>query len=307
LSSSKLKPKYSLPKQPRPRSSGPEHELIELRWLVRWGLISVGVAALCGYLALCLLFYQGQWQLVLHPAPLQAVPKGALPPYQEVHFAATEQGVPQLDGWWIPADVESEFASDTLVFFPDGNGSLSDRLQWLTDLHRLGINILAMEYRGFGNSARIRPNQRTMEDDALDTLTYLTGLRHVPPSHIVVYAEGLGAKPALFATNQQPNICCVILSNPRMSQRSVFDADTRTHLLPLRWLLRDDFSLQPEISQTSVPKLIVTTIATQTAEADARSVFAAAHDPKAFLKLPPTSGTAQLGEYLRNTLRPPSR
>jgi pimeloyl-ACP methyl ester carboxylesterase len=282
-----------------------QYENVDVRWLIKWGLITLLVAALCGYLALCLLFYQGQWQIVLHPAPMQTVPAGALPPYQEVHFAATEQGVPQLYGWWIPADTGSEFIADTLVFFPDGNGSLTDRMRWLTVIHQLGINIFAIDYRGFGNSARLHPSELSLEEDARSTVNYLSGLRHIPPSHLVIYGEGLGAKPALFATSQEPKVCCIVLMNPRISQRSIFDADPRTHLLPLGWLLRDDFSLQPEISQSAAPKLIVTSIGTQTAESDARAVFDLASPPKAFLKLPESAGTVDLAAYLRRVLKQP--
>jgi uncharacterized protein len=291
-----------MPKTPPPASPKAPYDDVPVRWLIKWGLVTLGVAGLCGYMALCLLFYQGQWQIVLHPAPQQAIPKDALPPYQEVHFAATEQGEPQLYGWWIPADVGSEFAADTLVYFPDGSGSLSDRTRWITVLHQLGINILAMDYRGFGNSARLHPGQRTLDEDARNTMSYLTGLRHISPSHIVIYGEGLGAKPALYAATQVANAGCVILMNPRLSQKSLFDADGRTHLLPMRWLLREDFSLQPEISQVSVPKLIVTSIGTQTAESETRAVFDAASAPKQFFKLPQSAGNADLGVYLRQNL-----
>lgn len=294
-----------MPKIPPPSSSKAPYDDVPVGWLIKWGLITLGVAGICGYMALCLLFYQGQWQIVLHPAPQQAIPAGALPPYQEVHFAATEQGIPQLYGWWIPAEIGSEFASDTIVFFPDGSGSLSDRVRWITVLHQLGINVFAIDYRGFGNSVPLHPGQISLEEDARNTMSYLTGLRHIEPSHIVIYGEGLGAKPALAAAKQLSNVCCLILMNPQLSQRSLFDADGRTHLLPMRWLLREDFPLQPEISQVSVPKLIVTSIGTQTAESESRVVFDAATAPKQFLKLPQSAGNADLGVFLRQTLRKP--
>jgi uncharacterized protein len=291
-----------MPKTAPPQSAKAPYDDVPIRWLIKWGLITLVLAGICGYMALCLLFYQGQWQIVLHPSPQQAIPKDALPPYQEVHFAATEQGIPQLYGWWIPADVGSEFATDTIVFFPDGSGSLSDRMRRITILHQLGINVFAIDYRGFGNSAKVRPGELSLKEDASNTMSYLTGLRHIQPSQIVIYGEGLGAKPALFAATQVPNACCVILIDPRISQQSLFDADGRTHLLPMRWLIRDDFSLLPEISHVAVSKLIVTTIGTQTSESEARAVFDAASAPKQFLKLPESAGNADLGVFLRNTL-----
>ena len=41
-------------------------------WLIKAIAFTILVALFCGYLTLCLLFYQGQWQLVLHPTRTSA-------------------------------------------------------------------------------------------------------------------------------------------------------------------------------------------------------------------------------------------
>ena len=46
----------------------PTPEAVHPLWLVKALAAVLLAAVLCGYLTLCLLFYQGQWQLVLHPS-----------------------------------------------------------------------------------------------------------------------------------------------------------------------------------------------------------------------------------------------
>jgi len=291
----------------RPGEQPQDHPvLVDPMWLLKAGVLAVLGAAVCGYIALCLLFYQGQWQLVLHPAPMQEVPASALPPHQDVRFAMTESGKATLFGWWVPADKSAMWEAYTLVYVTSGGGSMSDATARITYLHQLRANVFVFDYRGYGNSAKLHPSQESMNADAVSALRYLTDTRHIPPSHIVMAADGLGALPALHAANQTPGVAAVILDNPRMSQRAVFLADPRTAILPMKLLLRDEFSLDGEIQAFKAPKLILDSLGTQQGAADAREVYDHATEPKKFLDTPAISGSgalsAQVAQFLANTL-----
>jgi len=79
---------------------------VSARWLAGAFGVVLALAALCAYATLGLLFYQGQWQLMLRPSKtITAVPQAK---YDEIHFDVTETGVPQLDGWWIPARMTAD-------------------------------------------------------------------------------------------------------------------------------------------------------------------------------------------------------
>src|SRR6201993_3334283 len=104
-------------------------------WLVKAIVLTIVAALLCGYLTLCLLFYQGQWQLVLHPTRTSASPASiAGIPYELVRFGPDESATPQLTGRWIPAAPGSPYASITMLFLPDGNGSLVNSTPLLASL-----------------------------------------------------------------------------------------------------------------------------------------------------------------------------
>ncbi|HSY35508.1 MAG TPA: hypothetical protein VK814_07140, partial [Acidobacteriaceae bacterium] len=92
------KPNKSTPPQPAPP------DVVSPIWLIKAIALTIVAALLCGYLTLCLLFYQGQWQLVLHPTRTSANPASiAGIPYEFIRFGPDESATPQLTGWWIPA------------------------------------------------------------------------------------------------------------------------------------------------------------------------------------------------------------
>src|SRR5450631_1007193 len=106
----------------------PQQPLASARWLLGGVAATVGLAAACVYVAFCLLFWQGQWQLVFKPSrTITATPASVGLKYDEIRFDATETGILQLSGWWIPANRNA----NTLLFLHDGFGSLSDTLPQL--------------------------------------------------------------------------------------------------------------------------------------------------------------------------------
>src|SRR5271170_867266 len=86
----------------------PQQDLISGKWLLSALGIVLGAAVICAYATLCLLFYQGSWQLIFHPS--RTVSTAPNVPYQEIQFDYTETGKPQLTGWWIPAEAGVHYA-----------------------------------------------------------------------------------------------------------------------------------------------------------------------------------------------------
>src|ERR1700722_12384994 len=82
----------------------PQQPLVSGKWLLGALAVTLAVGAVCAYATLCLLFYQGSWQLTSHPPqPVSTPPASLSIPYEEIKFDPPEPGKPQLAGWWIPA------------------------------------------------------------------------------------------------------------------------------------------------------------------------------------------------------------
>ena len=291
---------------PRPSSAPPP--LVSTRWLISAVLLSLAAAAVCGYGALCLLFYQGQWQLLFHPShTVRATPANAALPWLDIRFDVTDTGQPRLDGWWIPAatsglaPANAPYASDTILYLHDARGSLSDCLPALATLHALGINVFAFDYQGFGHSTGRHPTERLATADAAAAWTWLTDIRHIPAKNIVVFGDGVGATfAAHLATRFAP--AGVILEDPNPPARQMLEADARARLVPLSLLQTEFLDPSRDLSSIHAPLLFLDRAGDAS---HTRALFNAAPYPKQFYDLrgaPDSTLTATLRRFLDEVL-----
>jgi pimeloyl-ACP methyl ester carboxylesterase len=269
----------SKPGKPTPPQPAPP-DVVSPIWLVKAIALTIVTALLCGYLTLCLLFYQGQWQLVLHPTRTSANPTSiAGIPYELIRFGPDESATPQLTGWWIPVAPGSRYAAITILFLPDGNGSLANALPTLASLHNLGLNVFAFDYRGYGQSALARPSQQTMTQDTDSAWQYLTATRAISPQRIVPYGTGVGASLATRLAATHDAIPALILDTPRADLLDVAIRDPRATLLPVRLLFHERFPLAEPLSTLRTPKLLLS----RTTSPD--QTFLHASDPRFTIEL----------------------
>jgi uncharacterized protein len=252
------------------------------RWLLTAFLLALAGAAGCGYLALCLLFYQGQWQMLFHPShAITATPANAGLAFDDIRFDVTDTGVPQLDGWWIPAAAGGAYADETILYLHDARGSLSDCVPALAALHALGINLFAIDYQGFGRSGGAHPTERLATTNSVAAWSYLTDTRHLPGGAIVVYGDGTGAT---FAADLGARFAPagIVLQDPNPPAAQIFALDARAQILPL-WLLQKE-RLDPTaaLRTAHVPRLFLDM---QGDSARTRQLFGASSDPKEYFDL----------------------
>lgn len=227
---------------------------MSVAWLAGAVAVMLVAAALCAYATLALLFYQGQWQLVLHPSKIiSATPRTN---FDEIRFDYTETGVARLDGWWIPADPGSRWSEDSVLYLHGGDGSLSNYVDDLAALHAVGINVFSFDYRGYGKSGSPHPDEARMGADADAAWNYLTETRHLDAKAIVVYGTGVGASLAAeLAARHAP--AGVVLDAPSERARKVVSADARAKLLPMWMLLDQRFDPAGTLQVLTVPKLFL--------------------------------------------------
>ena len=244
------------PSQPQPRPSSSQHEIVDPIWLLKPAAITIPVAVVCAWLTLCLLVYQGQWQLLLHPDTNPTLTTTL--PVQLLRFGAAETGQPQLSGLWLPAEGFSG-PVPTILYLPDGSGRLADDLPALTQLHQLPVNVFAFDYRGFGASDHsIHPTQARMQQDAAAALDYLIQTRHIDSHTIVPYGAGLGAALASQLAAQHPDLPAVILETPIPDAYQVAAQDTRASIVPVNLLFHERFEIASVLRTLKTPKLLLT-------------------------------------------------
>lgn len=287
----------SAPSQAPGRNAAPP-VTISGRWLA-WALFfALSLAVISAYATLALLFYQGQWQLVLHPAKtITITPASQGLKFDEIHFDYTETGSAQLDGWWIPAEKDTRWSGSTLLYLHDGTGSLSDYRDDLATLHSLGINVFAFDYRGFGHSAGPTPREKRMNEDADAAWTYLTDTRNIDAKFIVLYGAGVGASLAAeLAARHAP--AGVILDRPSEQARQIIAADARARLFP-QWLIIERFDPSETLKNLIVPKLFLDRSGKKSRT---EQLYQSAAFPKEYFELKPGAYEATLRRFFDEIL-----
>jgi pimeloyl-ACP methyl ester carboxylesterase len=255
-------PKPSQPRQPdfsryppRPASDpNTPPEVVHPLWLAKALGLTILAAILCAYAAVCLLVYQGGWQLMLHPAhTISGAPATAFTP---IRFDAAETGTPRLVGWWIPAELPTP-GIPTILYLHDGDGDLSGNTRLLDLLHTADVNIFAFDYRGYGQSAGPHPTESRMAEDSAAALDYLTNTRHLPAATIVPYGEGLGAVLAAQLAKAHPELPAFIVDSPKPDAFRDATGAVRARLLPMRLLVQEHFDLAGALKSSTKPKLLL--------------------------------------------------
>lgn len=295
-------PKPSISRRP-PSAPAAEPPTVSARWLVSAFALTLCAAVLCGYGALCLLFYQGQWQFLFHPShTIAATPTTAGLAFDDIRFDVTDTGLPRLDGWWIPSISGAPYAARAILYLHDARGSLSDTIPALAALHNLGIDVFAIDYQGFGRSAGAHPTERLATDDAIAAFAWLTDTRHIPPGSILVYGDGVGATLAAHLAAQFAP-AGAILQDPNPPARQIFLQDARARIVPLSLLQKERLDPAADLISAHVPRLFLDRHGDS---ARTRQLFHASSDPKEYFDLraaSPSTIDATLRRFLDEVLR----
>ena len=231
-------------------------------------LVVLAIAGIALYLTVCLLFYQGQWQFTFFP-PKRTSPTAASVaaksglPITDVRFDTTEEGVERLDGWWIPAAPADRKSSNqaaaishlVVLFCPNGHTDLSENVDALTTIHALGVNVFAFDYQGFGASQAGHPSQQKAYANGAAALNYLTGMRQIPPDHVIVYGARLGAAVAAHVAQPSPKIAGLILEDPQPSLTKEVKREQHIHLLPMWLVFQDRFDISEIIASLKMSRV----------------------------------------------------
>jgi fermentation-respiration switch protein FrsA (DUF1100 family) len=221
--------------------------------------------------------YLLQPSLVFYPEKeLRATPADWGLAYEDVWLSA-EDGV-RLHGWFLPR----EGARRTLLFFHGNAGNIADRGDSLAIFHRLGLNVLIFDYRGYGRSEG-KPDEAGLYRDAAAAWRYLTESRGFAAKDIVVFGRSLGgAVAAQLASRTAPG--GLILESAFSSAK-----DMAQRMLPgIAYLLykRYAFTTTDYLRQVRCPVLVLHSPQDEVIPyALGEAVFKAASQPKTFMQL----------------------
>lgn len=224
--------------------------------------------------------------LVFNPsAVLTRTPHDVDLPFDNV-IVSTSDGV-NVHGWFIPQP-SGEDANPTgsvapvMLFFHGGNGNLSDRLEKIRLFHEIGLEVFAIDYRGYGKSGGT-PSERGLANDAQATYSYLVEKRGVKPQRLYVYGEDLGAAVAIDLVTKSRAAGLIT----EAARASVIEDTRQTWpLIPWQYLIRNKFDSVAKIGGVHIPVLLIHSADDDVVSFnDSRRLFALAHEPKQLVEI----------------------
>jgi pimeloyl-ACP methyl ester carboxylesterase len=151
--------------------------------------------------------------------------------------AVPRDGQAALSGWFIEID-----AAAPTVLYLGGNGETVaaswSRLRWLSQVLR--VNVLAVDYRGYGASSGA-PGLRTCAEDAAALIDWLHGCAGYEHARLIVYGRSIGGGMAVYAAAHR-SVHGLVLEAPPASCPEVI----RSWNGQLGWFARTLVTLEPD-------------------------------------------------------------
>ncbi len=212
-------------------------------------LWSLARAILIGLLLVILLLRVFEDRFIFFPEPSRPsdlTPQQAGVKVEEV-FITTSDGV-KIHAWWT----ETPGAVRTILYFHGNAGNLSLRLPNIGWLQQLPANVLAVDYRGYGESEG-RPTEEGVYRDAEAAYDYLVRERKTPPEQIVVLGQSLGTAVAVDVVTKR-QVSALILEAGFPSAKRV--AQQAMGLPGLGWIIRARFDSAAKLKSVRTPVLV---------------------------------------------------
>lgn len=241
--------------------------------VIRW--IAIILAA--GYFAGLMLLFLRQREMVF-PIPTieRTAPAAAAFPEAEEHVLAASDGE-KVIVWHVPAQ-----PGRSVILYFHGNGdSLVGLVGRFKAMTADGTGLVALSYRGYAGSSGA-PSEDGLLRDAAAAYAFATA--RYEPQRIVAWGFSLGTGVAVAIASEQA-VGKLVLEAPYTSIVDV--VAPRYWFAPVRLLMRDPFHSDRRIARVTAPLLIMHgTNDPVIPFALGERLFALAHEPKRFVRIP---------------------
>jgi fermentation-respiration switch protein FrsA (DUF1100 family) len=253
--------------------------------ILKWLVVFVSIA----YVGSIAVLFLVQRELVFPiPEATRTSPEAAHFPEAEEHILTTTDGE-KVIVWHVAAKP----GHPVVLYFPGNGDTLARAVKRFREITADGTGLVALSYRGYGGSSG-KPSEQGLLNDA--AAAYAFTATHYKPDQIVVWGFSLGTGVAVALAANHP-VSKLILEAPYTSIADVAVSRPQYRLIPVHWLLWDQFRSDERIAAVTAPLLIMhggrdATVPIRFGE----RLFALAREPKQLVRFP-EAGHNNLDHY----------
>ena len=155
----------------------------------------------------------------------------------------------KISGWYLPHPK----AKKTVLFFHGNGGNISHRGDSLYIFHKLKLNVLIIDYPGYGNSEGT-PSEQSLYQSANVAWQYLISYKNVNPANIIIFGRSLGGAVATELASHV-NAGALILESTFSSVRDF--VDIAFPALSYVMYIRYSFDSLSKINKVTSPVLMI--------------------------------------------------
>lgn len=205
------------------------------------------------YAGACVFLWLKQRELIFEPSrEVAQTPADLGLEYEDVSVPIPGSDDARLHGWWL----DGKDALSLVVLYLHGNDlNIGANLNHLAALHRIGVAVLAPDYRGYGKSSAGPPFEARLYEDAEAARAYLVRERQIEPQRIIIHGHSLGAAIAVELALRHPEAAGLILESAFTSISEM--ARAKYWMFPVDWLLDQRFDNLAKMPQVQVPILLI--------------------------------------------------
>jgi uncharacterized protein len=202
-------------------------------------------------------------------------------PFEQLTITRAD-GQPQFA--WVMRHAAQAESAPWVLFLHGNSATVASRVNILRyeALRKLGLNVVTVEYRGFGGLDGV-PTEASVTEDARQGYRFVREALRVPTDRLVIYGWSLGSAVAVNLASEVPARGIVLEGAPASL---VAIGERRYPWLPIHTIMRNPFESIAKVRKISAPLLFLHSPEDEIIPIEeGRRLYDAAPEPKTFVEV----------------------
>ncbi|MGZ5035557.1 MAG: alpha/beta hydrolase [Usitatibacter sp.] len=168
----------------------------------------------------------------------------------EEHWIPVGGAGQKLHAWWLKGERPG---APAILYLHGARWNLTGSVSRIDRWRQLGFAVLAVDYRGFGESTDIAPTEAYAYEDAEAAWDYLEKL--APGKRHFIVGHSLGGAIAVELARRRPDAAGLVLEATFTSVRDMVDQSS-WGFLPVGLILTQNFDALSKVGELKMPVLV---------------------------------------------------